>query len=81
MRKERNSIVDHPEITKTTDVLEIKCPNCGKEIIVTGSCPIAEGKYWTVSNHYLCDCGMWGKLLIGHGKMYGKEKMIWEMNT
>ncbi len=55
------------------------CPNCQNILNISGSVPIVRGKYWTVGNHYSCsECGMRGELWIGHGKMAGKEKMVWE---
>jgi len=55
----------------------MKCPKCEKEIPMSGSVAIAVGRYWTVSNHYFCECGMKGEYWVGHGRMHGKDRMVW----
>jgi len=55
-----------------------ECPNCHKKVFSSDSIPIARGRHWTVSQHFFCSCDLCGELWIGHGKMHGKEKMVWD---
>jgi len=58
-------------------VMMKKCPNCNRMISMSGSVLVAINKCWSCSNWYFCECGMEGQLQMGNGRMYGKEKMVW----